>query len=86
MLTIRGKMEIERDGHPVATVKKALVGLRDRFTIHIESGGELKATGNIVNHEYKIERDGTRSPRSPSAGFACATPTGSRWRPRRTRR
>jgi uncharacterized protein YxjI len=57
-LSVRDKMEIEHDGHTVATVKKALVGLRDRFTIHVESGGELKATGNIVDHEYTIERDG----------------------------
>lgn len=53
-LSIRDKMEIERDGHTVATVKKALVGLRDRFTVNVESGGELKATGNIVGHEYAI--------------------------------
>jgi uncharacterized protein YxjI len=57
-LSIRDKMEIERDGRTIATVKKALVGLRDRFTIALESGGELKATGNIVDHEYKFERDG----------------------------
>ena len=59
-LSIRDKMEIEHDGHTVATVKKALVGLRDRFTIDIESGGELKATGNIVDHEYTFERDGDK--------------------------
>ena len=57
-LSIRDKMEIEHDGHTVATVKKALVGIRDRFTIDIEAGGELKATGNIVDHEYTFERDG----------------------------
>ncbi|HEU4976550.1 MAG TPA: LURP-one-related family protein [Baekduia sp.] len=57
-LSVRDKMEIEHDGHTVATVKKALVGLRDRFTIDLESGGELKATGNIVDHEYTFERDG----------------------------
>lgn len=57
-LTIRDKMEIERDGHTVATVRKALVGLRDRFTIDLGSGGEVKATGNIVDHEYTFERDG----------------------------
>ena len=30
-LSVRDKMEIERDGKTVATVKKALVGIRDRF-------------------------------------------------------
>ncbi|MBI5105677.1 MAG: LURP-one-related family protein [Solirubrobacterales bacterium] len=59
-LRVRDTMQIERDDHTVATVKKALVGLRDRFTIEIESGGELKATGNIVDHEYTFERDGRK--------------------------
>ena len=57
-LRVRDTMKIERDGNTVATVKKALVGLRDRFTIDVESGGELKATGNIVDHEYTFEREG----------------------------
>jgi uncharacterized protein YxjI len=57
-LSVRDKMQIEHDGHTVATVKKALVGLRDRFTVDLGSGGELKATGNIVDHEYTVERDG----------------------------
>ena len=37
---------------------KALVGLRDRFAIDVEGGADLKAHGNIVDHEYEIERDG----------------------------
>jgi uncharacterized protein YxjI len=58
-LSIRDKMKIERDGDTVATVHKALITpLRDRFDIELEDGGELSAKGNIVNHEYEIERDG----------------------------
>jgi uncharacterized protein YxjI len=58
-LSVRDKMEIERDGHTVATVKKALVSpLRDRFSIEVEGGEDMEAKGNIVDHEYKIERDG----------------------------
>jgi uncharacterized protein YxjI len=57
-LSVRDKMAIERGGESVATVKKALVGLRDRFSIDLENGGELKAKGNIVDHEYEVERDG----------------------------
>ena len=58
-LHIRDTMKIEQDGGTVATVKKALVTpLRERFTIELEGGGELSAKGNIVDHEYKIERDG----------------------------
>jgi len=57
-LTIRDKIAIERDGQPDATVHKALIGIRDRFAIDIEHGPELKAHGNVVDHEYEIERDG----------------------------
>jgi uncharacterized protein YxjI len=59
MLRIRGTMEIERGGRKIATVKKALVTpLRDRFSIDVEDGDDMEAKGNIVDHEYKIERDG----------------------------
>ena len=58
-LSIRDKMEIERGGTTVATVKKALVSpLRDRFSIEVEGGEDMEAKGNIVDHEYKIERGG----------------------------
>jgi uncharacterized protein YxjI len=57
-LSVRDKMAIERGGRSVATVKKAMVGLRDRFSIDLEDGGEMKAKGNIVDHEYEIKRDG----------------------------
>src|SRR3954463_11413430 len=60
-LSIRDTMEVERDGETVATIKKALITpLRDRFTIHVEGGEELTAKGNIVDHEYEIERDGDK--------------------------
>jgi uncharacterized protein YxjI len=59
MLHIRDTMEIERDGDTVATVKKALITpLRDRYSIDVKGGQELSAKGNIVDHEFKIERDG----------------------------
>jgi uncharacterized protein YxjI len=61
MLHIRDTMKIEREGETVATVKKALITpLRDRFAIDVENGGELSAKGNIVDHEYEIERDGEK--------------------------
>jgi uncharacterized protein YxjI len=59
LLSIRDTMEIERDGRAVATVKKALMTpLRDRFSIEVEHGEDMEAKGNIVDHEYKIERGG----------------------------
>ena len=57
-LSIRDKMRIERDGKTIATVNKALIGIRDRFHVEMEDGEDLKAHGNVVDHEYKIERDG----------------------------
>jgi uncharacterized protein YxjI len=58
---VRDTMEIEHDGDTVATIKKALVSpLRDRFSIDLKDGGDLSAKGNIVDHEYEIERDGAK--------------------------
>ena len=57
-LTVRDKMLIERSGLPDATVKKALVGIRDRFAIDVDGGEDMRAKGNFVDHEYEIERDG----------------------------
>src|SRR3954452_7645073 len=57
-LSIRDKIAIERDGDTAATVHKALVGIRDRFAIDVEHGPDLKAHGNVLDHEYEIERDG----------------------------
>jgi uncharacterized protein YxjI len=58
---IRDTMEIEQGGKTVATIKKALVSpLRDRYSIEVQGGSDLEAKGNIVDHEYKIERDGDK--------------------------
>ena len=61
-LSIRDAMSIEdADGHQVAVVKKAMISpLRDRYKVHLADGGELDVQGNIVDHEYEIERDGHR--------------------------
>ena len=54
-------MAIERDGHRVATVHRAVITpLRERWYIDSEEYGELRAKGNIVDHEYKIERGGDK--------------------------
>jgi uncharacterized protein YxjI len=56
-LSIRDKMTIER-GTTKATVHKRLIGIRDHYIIDVDGGEDLKAHGNIVDHEYEIERDG----------------------------
>jgi uncharacterized protein YxjI len=57
-LSVRDKMAIERGGDNLATVSKALIGIRDRFSIDLANGEELHAKGNFVDHEYEVERDG----------------------------
>jgi uncharacterized protein YxjI len=60
-LSVRDKMKIERDGHTVATVRKALVSpLRDRFSIDVEDGDDMEAKGNIVDHEFEFKRGGDK--------------------------
>ena len=56
-LSVRDKITIHLpDGD--ATVKKALVGIRDRFHVELDHGDDLKAHGNVVDHEYEIDRAG----------------------------
>jgi uncharacterized protein YxjI len=60
-LRVRDTMEVEQGGKTVATIKKALISpLRDRYSVEVEGGNDLEAKGNVVDHEYKIERDGDK--------------------------
>ena len=68
-LSVRDKVAIERGGDKVATVHKALVGIRDRFAIDVERGADMKAKGNVVDHEYEIERDGNTVASISKKGF-----------------
>jgi uncharacterized protein YxjI len=56
-LSVRDTMKIEM-GDRSATVHKAVVGIRDRYKIDIDGGPDMSAHGNVVDHEYEIERDG----------------------------
>ena len=58
-LSVRDKMTIE-SGSTEATVHKRLIGIRDHYVIEVDGGEDLKAHGNIVDHEYEIERDGEK--------------------------
>jgi len=62
MLRVKDSMEIEDpDGHRIAMVKKAMITpLRERWEVKVEDGPDLRVQGNIVDHEYTIERDGQR--------------------------
>jgi uncharacterized protein YxjI len=61
-LHIRDTLAIERGDQTVATVKKALITpLRERFSIEVDGAEDMEAKGNIVDHEYKIERGGDKA-------------------------
>ena len=61
-LRVKDSMEIEGPGGDrLALVKKAMVTpLRARFDVKVEDGPDLRVQGNIVDHEYEIEADGTK--------------------------
>ena len=55
MFTLRRTMDVERGGKVVATVRKAFINiLGQSFSVDIPGGGELQASGDILNHEFQI--------------------------------
>jgi len=62
VLHLKDSMEIEDPaGHRMALVKKAMITpVRERWTVKVEDGPDLDVQGNVVDHEYTIERDGQR--------------------------
>jgi uncharacterized protein YxjI len=61
-LRVKDSMEIEGPGGDrLAMVKQAMITpLRARFDVKVEDGPDLRVQGNIVDHEYEIEADGTK--------------------------
>jgi uncharacterized protein YxjI len=57
-LSIRDTMTIELADGRRARVRKALIGLRDRFHVEVDDGPELTAKGDFLDHEYEVELDG----------------------------
>ena len=58
MVRVKDTMDIERGGRVVASVKKALIApLRERYTLNIHRGPDMEIQGNILDHEYRIERE-----------------------------
>ena len=60
MLHVRDSMEIEGpDGNRLAMVQKAMIDpVRDRWVVKVADGPDLHVQGNVLEHEYRIERDG----------------------------
>ncbi|MDY7102318.1 MAG: LURP-one-related family protein [Actinomycetota bacterium] len=60
VLRVRDSMTIERaGGGAAAKVHNALITpLRDRWRIDVPGGNDMRAVGNILQHEYRIEQGG----------------------------
>ncbi|MFI6693578.1 LURP-one-related/scramblase family protein [Streptomyces sp. NPDC050433] len=59
LVSLRDTMTVERDGEPLATIrKKRLSLLRDHYRVALADGTELDVSGRILDREFAIEYDG----------------------------
>jgi uncharacterized protein YxjI len=56
MLAVRDAIKIEV-GDQEAVVRKQLIGIGEKYNVEMD-GKNLKVKGDIIGHEYTIERDG----------------------------
>lgn len=58
MFALRDTMVIERDGQPLATIKrKRLSLLRNHYRVSLVDGTELDVSGKILDREFAVEYD-----------------------------
>jgi uncharacterized protein YxjI len=62
VLAVKDTMAISKPhGRDVAVVKHALISpLHDKMSANMTGGPDIEIRGNILNHEYKMERRGKR--------------------------
>ncbi|MGW2636362.1 LURP-one-related/scramblase family protein [Streptomyces sp. NPDC001348] len=59
MFSLRNTMVIERDGEPLARIKrKRLSLLRNHYRVSLADGTELDVSGKILDREFAVEYDG----------------------------
>ncbi|MCT7352731.1 LURP-one-related family protein [Streptomyces sp. 15-116A] len=59
MLALRDTMVIERDGEPLAQIRrKRLSLLRNHYRVSLVDGTELDVSGKILDREFAVEYDG----------------------------
>ncbi|MGN9820011.1 LURP-one-related/scramblase family protein [Streptomyces sp. SD11] len=59
MLALRDTMVVERDGEPLATIRrKRLSLLRNHYRVALAEGTELDVSGKILDREFVVEYDG----------------------------
>jgi uncharacterized protein YxjI len=58
-LALRDSMNLLRGGEIIATIRKAwFTPFRDRFAIDLKDGQAMVVQGDILDHEYALQRDG----------------------------
>ncbi|RCV50426.1 LURP-one-related/scramblase family protein [Marinitenerispora sediminis] len=58
LLSVRDTMTVERDGEPVATVRKRLFNpIKDKLIVELADGGEWEVTGDFLDKEYEVTDD-----------------------------
>jgi len=59
MLALRDTMVIERDGEPLATIKRKRFSLlRNHYKVSLVDGTELDVSGKILDREFGVDYDG----------------------------
>lgn len=59
MFALRDTMVIERDGDPLATIRrKRLSLLRNHYRVSLADGTELDVSGKILDREFAVDYDG----------------------------
>ncbi|GAA3488496.1 MULTISPECIES: LURP-one-related/scramblase family protein [Streptomyces] len=59
MLSLRDAMTLERDGEPLATVRKKRLSLiRNHYRVTLNEGTELDVSGRVLDREFAVEYDG----------------------------
>ncbi|MHA5049627.1 LURP-one-related/scramblase family protein [Streptomyces sp. SD15] len=59
MFALRDTMVIERDGEPLATIRrKRLSLLRNHYRVSLVDGTELDVSGKILDREFGVDYDG----------------------------
>ncbi|MBB2948780.1 uncharacterized protein YxjI [Actinoplanes lutulentus] len=60
LIALRATYEIQIGGEKAAEVRKKLfTPFRDKFTIDVPGPDDLEMKGDLLDHEYVIEQDGT---------------------------
>jgi uncharacterized protein YxjI len=59
LVALRPTYEVSIDGQQVAEVRKHLfTPFREQFTIAVPDGRDMELAGDLLSHEFTIERDG----------------------------